>query len=496
MELFALVIDDDARERRILQEVLSNEQWNVAEAESVAEAMLTVPLRSWRLVFCDARLAMQHAQPSSELTLLEELKRRGEPSAYFVVTVPARNRSSLLEVFLNGAPSYIGKPYRETEIREHSRRVKERLQAAKREELHRSVDDFQTHAAHDEYALVGESRAVLRVFEQIAKSIGQNSSNVKASTAGKHFLLTGETGTGKELVARLIHRYSRYSKGSFVPVNCSTLPVELADSELFGSNPGAFTGADRHEHHGLWEMANGGTLFLDEITEAPRAVMPKLLRVLQDGQVRRLGAKRWVETDVQVIAATNRNLEEEVRRGRFREDLYHRLSQHRIHLPPIRERIEDVSLLAAHFAYLQSGGTVRFAQDALHLLTDFSREYEWRGNVRELENVVRRVLAHAHDRTVYAVDLAPHLPAKADVSNLLSLKLETAVETAKQRTCACGEDTQGGLDEQVRRFRYSVIKETLAAHNNCRTRAAKSLQISRSTMHRLIDELEQEHNLR
>jgi len=494
MELFALVIDDDARERRVLQEVLSREQWKVSEAESGAEAIRTTDSRSWQLVICDARVAMQHVQPSSELTLLEELRRRCEPSAYFIVTVSATNRSSLLAVFLNSASSYIAKPYHETEIIEHARRVKERLKAAKTEELRAGVNDFQTHEAHDEHAIVGASRAVLRVFEQIAKAIEGSSPKGRANETGKKFLVTGETGTGKELVARLIHRYSRYNKGQFVPVNCSTLPIELADSELFGSSPGAFTGADRHEHHGLWEMANKGTLFLDEITEAPRAVMPKLLRVLQDGQVRRLGAKRWVETDVQVVAATNRNLAEEVKRGRFREDLYHRVSQHRIHMPPLRERLEDVPLLAEHFALLQSGGTVKFAHDALDLLTDFSREYEWRGNVRELENVVRRALAHAHNKKVYAIDLAPHLPAKGEANN--PLKLETAVETAGRSACVCGKNNQGGLDEQMRRFRNSVIKETLAAHNNCRTRAAKSLQISRSTMHRFIDELEQESELR
>ncbi|MCA1626016.1 MAG: hypothetical protein LC778_19915 [Acidobacteria bacterium] len=139
---------------------------------------------------------------------------------------------------------------------------------------------------------------------------------------------------------------------------------------------------------------------------------------------------------------------------------------------------------------------MRLRRDALRLLVDFSRDYEWRGNVRELENVIRRAVEQAPDNRVYAIDLEPHLPAKAQVNNSLSLKLEAAVETVKQRTCACGEDIRGGLDEQVRRFRNGVVKRTLAAHNNCRTRAAQSLKISRSTMHRLVDELEQEHDLR
>ncbi|MCA1622341.1 MAG: sigma-54 dependent transcriptional regulator [Acidobacteria bacterium] len=331
---------------------------------------------------------------------------------------------------------------------------------------------------------------MLQVFKELAKSLGNNHTSVKTSTTGKRFLVTGETGTGKELVARLIHRHSSYRTGSFIAVNCSTLPAELADSELFGSSPGAFTGADRHEHHGLWEMANGGTLFLDEITEASRAVMPKLLRVLQDGQVRRLGAKRWVKTDVQVVAATNRNLVEEVKRGRFREDLYHRLSHHQIHMPPLRERLEDVPLLAVHFAHLQTGGTVQFAQDALQLLTDFSSEYQWRGNVRELENVVRRAIAHAPDKTVYAVDLAPHLPMKDETNRSQSHKREGANDGDERADCVCSNNNRGGLDEQVKCFRNRVVKETLAAQGNNRSLAAKTLQISRSTMHRIIDGLE------
>lgn len=492
MELFALVIDADARERRVLQDVLSSQRWKVTEAASIEEAIGGINRHAWKLIFCDSHLSTHRIDSTGELTLLRELKRRCDPSTHVVVTVKAGNPNIIFDAVLNGASDYIRKPCREADIYKHSRRVVERLQAAENEKTHaRSrVDEFQFHASHDEYALIGKSDPILQVFKELAKSLGNDRTSGKTSTTGKRFLVTGETGTGKELVARLIHRHSSYRTGSFIAVNCSALPAELADSELFGNSPGAFTGADRHEHHGLWEMANGGTLFLDEITEASRAVMPKLLRVLQDGQVRRLGSKRWVETDVQVVAATNRNLAEEVKRGRFREDLYHRLSQHRIHMPPLRKRLEDVPLLAAHFAHLQSGGTVKFAHDALHLLTNFSREYEWRGNVRELENVVRHALAHAPDRTVYAVDLAPHLPTKDETNGSQSHKQDGAIDKDELTTCVCGNDNRGGLDEQMRRFRNSVIRETLAAHNNCRTRAAKSLQISRSTMHRIIDGLE------
>ncbi len=454
------------------------------------EAIQLIERHSWSMIFCHMN------EKGDEVTLLRALKRKVGDSIPIIMTAAQITPQAVLKTILNGAFNFIGKPYGESEIRELSRLVRGRLQAAERESnncTQNAMRESDFTSAASQFEIVGKGKAITKVATEIARALRKDhdkeTANVerKASERPPTFLITGETGTGKELVARAIHSHSRYASGPFVAVNCSNLPAELADAELFGSTPGAYTGAARELRPGLWESAAGGTFFLDEITEAPPSLFPKLLRVLQDGRIKRLGANQWVKVNVQIVAASNRDVAADVKRGYFREDLYHRLSQHQIHLPPLRERLEDVPLLAAHFAHQQSAGTMRFAQDALHLLMEFSREYAWHGNVRELENVIHRAVAHAPDRNVYAVDLAPHLPAKDEANNLLSLMRESAVETAEQTTCVCGNDNQGGLDEQMRHFRNSVIKETLAAHNNCRTHAAKSLQISRSTMHRLIE---------
>lgn len=494
MELYALVIDADAKERRAVRDTLCNQGWKVSEAASVEEVLRLTESYSWKLIYCDAHLSTKRVDNSGDVTLLKRLQERCGAGVHIVVTVTPGNAGSAVEAILNGAADCINKPCSQAQIYEHSNLVRERMQAAKQESRdlsnHRSPG---CNPALSDYELIGNSEAVLRVFKEVAKSVRTDYTADGSTARGKHFLITGETGTGKELVARLIHRHSRYRTGAFIPVNCSNLPAELADTELFGSSPGAFTGADKHEHLGLWEMASGGTLFLDEITEAPRAVMPKLLRVLQDGQVRHLGSKRWIKTDVQVIAATNRDVTTEIRRGRFREDVYHRLSQNHIYLSPLRERIEDIPLLATHFTNVHSGGSMRIASDALKSLVDYSGDYEWRGNVRELENVIRRAVTHTTSKVLYAVDLSPHLPSK---STTIAEKVGHSTDQDRRTVCACKDGGQNGLDERVRRFRNTLIKETLAAHNGNRSRAAESLYISRAKFHRLLNKMDQERELR
>jgi two-component system NtrC family response regulator len=259
--------------------------------------------------------------------------------------------------------------------------------------------------------LIGESESIVNVFKKLAQALKRDSNQrteVNAKRDGRTrpptFFITGETGTGKELVAHLIHRHSAYRSGPFVPINCSALPPDLAESELFGHEPGAFTGAIK-EKKGLWELADGGTLFLDEITEAPRLLLPKLLRVLQEGTVKRLGSNRWTSVNVQVIAASNRDLKAEIEAGNFRQDLYHRLSLYQFHLPPLRERREDIPLLVAHFARRYSAQPVKFSQDALDVLL----KYSWPGNVRELENLVRAAVTQSVDGTIYALDVRARL---------------------------------------------------------------------------------------
>lgn len=495
MAFHALVIEPDAVQRRVIRNALLSDYWDVSEVDSPEKAMKMIDHHSWAIVFCET------GENGKELNLLRELKIKVGDSVPIIMTAARVNPQTVLETMLNGAFDFIGKPLREVEIHARSRLIIERLQAAERESnscRQEEVLDYTSASAVSQHEIVGKSEAITKVTSEIARALRRDQDIANASmernTTGRPptFFITGETGTGKELVVRAIHRHSRYHAGPFVAINCSNLPVELADAELFGSTPGAFTGAAREVRTGLWESAAGGTLFLDEITEAPHALFPKLLRVLQDGRIKRLGSNQWIKIDLQIVAASNKDVAADVKRGYFREDLYHRLSLHRIHLPPLRERQEDIPLLAAHFARVYSDGVVCIARDALRLLTDFSCNYEWRGNIRELENVIQRTITHAIDTTVYDVDLAQHLPKKA-TTNLLHLpEQENIVGADKRVVCVCRNSKHGGLEERVRLFRIGVIKDTLAAHNNNRSRSAKTLQVSRSTMHRLVGELKQE----
>ena len=266
-----------------------------------------------------------------------------------------------------------------------------------------------------------------------------------------------------------------------MPINCSTLPADLAESELFGHEPGAFTGAVR-EKKGLWELANGGTLFLDEITEAPYAVLPKLLRVLQESTFKRLGSNRWIPVDVQVVAASNRDLKAEIQAGRFREDLYHRLSLFEFHLPPLRERREDIPLLVTHFARRYAVHPVKFSRDALDLLV----QHSWPGNVRELENVVRAAVSHAADGMIYAVDLLPRLQSNRDVNATCLGRSDLTASGAEEKLTT----SPVPLVAQVKEFKLKTVREALRQHRGNITHTAAALGMTRPTLYKLLKEID------
>jgi DNA-binding NtrC family response regulator len=492
MNLFALVIDADAEERGVVRNALHKQQWKVCEAASVEEAARILDSYSWNLILCDAALSTQHAYPSSDLTLLSELKRRFGTKAQVIITAAPQGSSiSPLEAILNGASDYIFKPCREDKIAECSNQVIERLRAAEREakeaQIARRLRASESDSALPE--LVGESEAIIKVFRRLAEIVeniyldcfGEGDSYARLPSV----FISGETGTGKELVAQIINQRGSQSKGEFVPVNCSNLTPELAESELFGHESGAFTGASR-ERQGLWEIADGGTLFLDEITEAPPSVLPKLLRVLQDGMVKRLGSNRWRRTNVQVIAASNRDMRQEIQEGRFRSDLYHRLSLHRLHLPPLRDRIEDVPLIAEHFARRHFRRDIRFAQDALDTLMS----HPFPGNVRELENIVRGAARKSPDGVVYAVDLCSYMELAEEPA---AFEWECPNGSKGSDPVASNVSSPDeSLEEQIHRFKLQIVKETLSRHNGNATRAARALKISRPSLYKLLRDIKRE----
>lgn len=491
MGFHALVIEPDAAERRLLRGWLSAEGWQVSEARTAEEAIQRLSEHQWSIVFCAVHI---HAggDEGGEKSLLGWLKRELGAAAYIVLTGFQGGPGPALEAIINGASDYLRKPCREVEVKKHARMVLQRLRAARKEILKPPLAICPLTVEHtsQDSELVGESEQIVEFFKKLAQFLrGDNrrQGTIDAEATGRlrppAFLVTGETGTGKELVARLIHRHSSYGRGPFVPINCSTLPPDLAESELFGHESGAFTGAVR-EKKGLWEVAHGGTLFLDEITEAPPSLMPKLLRVLQEGVLKRLGSSRWIPVNVQVVAASNRDMQTEIEARRFRPDLYHRLSLYRFHLPPLRDRREDIPFLVAHFARRHFAHTVRFSQDALDVLLGYS----WPGNVRELENLVRAAVSLSVDGTVYAHDLLAHRELIGERESLCPRR-----EPQMSAERSAGGPADESLEQKVREFKLRLIKETLEKHRGNVTHAASALGITRQSLHRMLKELAREN---
>jgi len=282
--------------------------------------------------------------------------------------------------------------------------------------------------------------------------------------------ILGETGTGKELIARTIHEKSHRHQGPFITLNCAAVPAELIESELFGHEKGSFTGAAAR-HIGKFEQAHEGTLFLDEIGDMPIAMQAKLLRVLEQGEVERIGGDKPVKVNVRVVVATHRNLEEQMRQGGFRQDLFHRIYVFPVVLPPLRERLDDVPALVAHFAgqiAKQNGWKeVTFSDDARHMLAAQS----WPGNIRELRNVVERILLFVEGDKVTAATVAAALPSQSGQSAGTSFA------------------ASGTLSQRVEQFERQMILDEIKRHNHHITNTAKALGLERSHLYKKCQQL-------
>ena len=383
-----LIIDDEPGLRQTVSMILAGEGYDVHTASDGEEGLRCAFELSPDLILCDVRMP--------RLPGLEFVERyHGEGGRAMVIVMTAYGSTELaLEAMKKGAYDYLPKPFAADQLVLTLKKAEER--EALRKEVHRLREEVRIERRFGE--IIVRSPAMKQAFE-IASKVARYPSSV---------LVTGESGTGKELVARLIHNQSDRAAQPFVPINCAAIPDNLLEAELFGYAKGAFTGADR-ERPGLFESAHLGTLFLDEIGEMPVVLQAKLLRVLQENSVRRLGENKARDIDVRVVAATNKNLEEDVRTGAFRRDLFYRIAVVPIHLVPLRQRRDEVALLANHFTELCAQ---RFhlpqraiEPEAMRLLL----EYAWPGNVRELENVIERALVLAEGDTLTAEDLPPHI---------------------------------------------------------------------------------------
>ena len=443
-----LVIDDDLDTCNFLREVFEEEGWRVGLAQDVDAALAAVRAASYDLIVSDINLNDR----MNGLALLKEI-RALSPSSQVILISGFGTLETAIESVREGAFDFISKPFNVQEIIATARRAL----AVESEQERKDADPG--GALSTSYAasgLVGHSRQMIELYKEIARVAAHRST----------VLLIGESGTGKELIARAIHANSPRAAAPFVPVNCGALTETLLEAELFGHTKGSFTGAVA-DKKGLFEEAEGGTIFLDEIGETSPALQVKLLRVLQEGEVRRVGASRSLKTDVRVIAATNRDLEAEVAAGRFREDLYYRLSVITLKAPPLRERREDIPLLSLHFLRRtceETGKRVKLSEEALATL----RTYDWSGNVRELENCIEHAVLHSRGPTIAPDDLPARVRAIKPVERSLDERLFDGLPP---------------LEEVERRYLLHVLE----AVGGNRTRAAEVMQIDRRTLYRMAD---------
>ena len=366
----ALVIDDEQQIRSFVAVVLRDEGWTVTEAESAERAFDLLREQEWGVVFCDVILG-----GANGFSVLKRFKDE-LPATKVVLMTGQGNAAGALDATAFGAYDYLLKPFGVEALQGLSRTILERLATRP----HQRLVAVNAAGYKSDIDLVGRSGVFIEVMKQVGRVAGTN----------LPVLLTGESGTGKEVVASALHQRSLRSDKPFVAVNCGAIPAELIESELFGHVRGSFTGAER-DRRGLWEEADGGTVFLDEITETSPAFQVKLLRALQESEIRRVGSNRTQKVDARVIAASNRDVEEEVKAGRFRQDLFYRLNAVSIVLPPLRDRREDILPLARSFAerVFSLTPSVKLSPEALKLFD----EYSWPGNIRELENAVVRAAA-------------------------------------------------------------------------------------------------------
>jgi len=366
-----LVVDDQRNMRATTAMLLRAEGYQVEEAGGGEEALTMLAARPVDLLLTDLKM-----EPIDGLTLL---KRALEvvPQAQVIVMTAYGSIESAVEAMRRGAYDYITKPFKEGEL------VHRVSKALERAHLIQQVDLFagEFKQRHGLSSLVGRSQPMRDLMSRLSR----------VAPSDATVLITGESGTGKELVARAVHTLSRRNAKPFVPVNCAAITESLLESELFGHARGAFTGAVK-ARRGLFEEADGGTLFIDEVTETAMSFQSKLLRVLQEGEVRRVGESGSIKVDVRTVAATNRDIEQEVNEKRFRQDLYYRLNVVALTVPPLRDRLDDVPLLAEHFLQRANERNVRkhrLSQNSVeHLMT-----HDYPGNVRELENLVEQAAA-------------------------------------------------------------------------------------------------------
>ncbi|MDH4134074.1 MAG: nitrogen regulation protein NR(I) [Gammaproteobacteria bacterium] len=454
------IIDDDPSIRWVLEKAMQKAEISVRSFESAAGVIEALKRQQPDAILTDIRMPGMNG-----LDLLDQIGKQA-PEVPVIIMTAHSDLESAVASYRGGAFEYLPKPF---DMDEAVRLVRRAIEHRRRQPATRDTE------AQPLPEIIGEAPAMQEVFRAIGRL---SRSNITV-------LINGESGTGKELVARALHRHSPRAKGPFVAINIAAIPKELLESELFGHEKGAFTGAATLRK-GRFEQAHGGTLFLDEIGDMPAEMQTRLLRVLADGKFFRVGGHEQVETDVRIIAATHQDLEARVADGRFREDLFHRLNVIRIHLPPLRARREDIRLLARHFLQQASAELGVEPKQFLPETEQLLSRLPWPGNVRQLENTCRWLMVMAPGQTIRMEDLPPELRS-----------IETGV--------AMGEDWRAGLRQFIAQklaqgesnileklgpeFERILLQAALGHTGGRKQDAAQKLGWGRNTLTRKLKEL-------
>ncbi|MBD3288344.1 response regulator [candidate division KSB1 bacterium] len=440
-----LIIDNEKRMCHVLKVALETDGHNVDLAFDGEEGIGKIGNQTYQVVVTDLKM------PGKDGMEVLEFTRKKKPETEVIMITAYATAQTAVEAMRKGAFDYLIKPFEVDELRLKVKQIidKDKLQEENRELKMQLQDKFSLDN------IIGQSEVMEKVYQMVQK----------VAPSDATVLVRGESGTGKELVAQAIHQLSNRKKEPFIAVNCGALPESLLESELFGHEKGAFTGADKQKL-GRFELAGKGTIFLDEIGDITPATQVKLLRVLQNREIVRLGGQKVIETTARTIAATNRNLEEAMKSGEFREDLYYRINVFPIYLPPLRERREDIPDLAAHFLKKNNAPADKIDPAAMQQLMN----YHWQGNVRELENVIERSLIMAGDDIITADILPPHIRGKTDQQNIMSLDIPD----------------EGLSIEEVER---GLIHKALAKAQGNKSKASKLLGITRRRLYSMMERL-------
>jgi len=439
-----LIIDDEESMLQMLSIVTSKAGYAITLARNGEEGLAALAKESFDLILCDLKMPRLNGHE-----FLNKISELGVEAPVVMMSAYAAIEDAV-EAMKAGAYDFITKPFKADEVLLTLARAGEHLRLRRENQrLRQQLDDLQREQGLDD--MVGKSSVMVSFLKTIVK-VAQYDTTV---------LITGESGTGKELVARGIHQKSGRADKLFLGVNCGGMPASLLESELFGYVKGAFTGAEK-DRNGIFQEANGGTLFLDEIGELPSEAQVKLLRVLQEREVRPVGGVRTVRVDVRVLAATARDLEEEVAAGRFREDLFYRLNVIRLHVPPLRERMEDIPLLCARLLDRIAAKLDRHPPELLPATLAVLLRHRWPGNVRELENALERAMVLADGNVI----LPEHLPESlVGGTELCTTGIENILGTYS-------------LKKGQREMERVLIAQALAATGGNKSKAGLLLEIS------------------